>query len=423
MIWLGYPEEESGGGEDGALKKAMEAIEEVTEANERIIDCETALGKAMKKLDEALKREEKKEWIGALHLRDVTPEMTWGEIGDVFRGMYSTEGLVGEEAPEAFCTECGGWIPAGGIQCSDHGSADNTVLMHSVDRLSRLLAEVEASGERWGYGSGGVPFGRLDHDLSERVEAVLDDGGCDGPLREFEKEVGRVISGMKELMGALEEMRKAGESGGSTSSELKDFVKGIRSLKIGTVDNVVMDGKRWLVEHRIPGRSGADSSVSASIIQDMGRMPMRISFRGVLSGDGTMDERNPVSGPAMADRRVVQKLELLKWFYKKRAPLLFACNFLNRADMATKVLIEDLQFEEEQIVNHQVSFGCTLVEYSDVHWEGAESMEKQARSIREGVEVWAQYQTLEMVTGYRKRYEGDPVTKAVAGAIMGGKLK
>ena len=104
-------------------------------------------------------------------------------------------------------------------------------------------------------------------------------------------------------------------------------------------------------------------------------------------------------------------------------PLFFACNLINHADIATKVIMEHLHFAEEQLVNHQVDFKCTLVEYSDVHWEAPESREKQLRGIREEVEIWTQYQTLNIATSYRKRYGADPVTKAVTSMINGGTLK
>ena len=113
----------------------------------------------------------------------------------------------------------------------------------------------------------------------------------------------------------------------------------------------------------------------------------------------------------------------MKWFFKKRNPLFFASNFINRADLATRVLIEDLQFEEEQIVNHRVAFKCTLVEYSDVHWEGAEAMEERMKGMREGVDLWSRYRTLDIVTSYRTRYVNDTRTMAVTHVITGRSLK
>lgn len=421
MIWLGYPEESTEKKTPGAFEDAKKAIEEVTLANERIDDCEGELDNALSTLDSALRCAEKNEWITLMGLEGVTPEANWGEIGTVFRGMYSSGDIEGEQKTEAFCIECREWVPAGSAGCSVHGPGEHIVPIHYVERLEQMLGKIESSGETWHYGSGKVPFGRFDHSLSGKVEAVLGDGNCGGILRDFEMEIGKVIDGMNRLGSAMEEMRRDGEDTGGASSDAKDIVKGLRSLKINTVDNVVMNGKRWLVEHRIPGRSGVDSGIPATIIQDMGRMPMRITFRGVLTGDGTMDEKDR-PGYAVTDRKVTEKLELLKWFYRKRVPLFFACNFLNRADLATKVLMEDLRFEEEQMVNHQVSFRCTLVEYSDVHWESPNCGDEM-KGIREGVEIWAQYQTLGIATDYRKKYSGDAVTKAVTGAVSGRTLK
>jgi len=421
MIWLGFPEEESGSSSTAAMEDAKKAIEEVSLANEKIDDCEVQFMDALRKLDGKLKKEEKEEWIGKLHLTKLNSDIPWVEIADEFHNVYSKEGIEGDTPPEAFCSECGKWINAGRTECPEHGSGPGIVPEYDVSKFDSLLRGIEENDGGWDAGNG--PFGRYGSNLMDRVEAVVSDGGCSTPLSDFETEVGKVIEGMVKLITAVEEMRKGGENTGNTSSDLKDFVKGIKSLKINTVENVVMDGKRWLVEHRIPGRSGMDSGVSSIILQDMGRLPMRISFEGVLSGDNTPEERNPVSGPALKDRKVLKKLELLKWFYKKRKPLFFACNLINHADIATKVMIEKLHFKEEHLVNHQVGFKCTLVEYSDVHWESPESRENQLKGIREDVEIWAQYQTLNIATSYRKRYGVDASTKAVTGIINGGTLK
>jgi len=421
MIWLGFPEEESGSSSTAAMEDAKKAIEEVTLANEKIGDCELQLKDALAILDGNLKKQEKEEWIGKLDLKNMNSDMSWSEIADEFYRVFSKEGLEGDTPPEAFCSVCGMWISAGGTECLEHGAGSGIVPEYDVSKLDALLATIEGKGG-WGD-TGKNPFGKYDSILSEQVEAVMSDGNCSAPLSDFEVEVGKVIGGMDKLYNAIEEMRKGGEQTGNSSSDLKDFVKGIKSLKINTVENVVMDGKRWLVEHRIPGRSGIDSGISSIILQDMGRLPMRISFEGVLSGDNTPEERNPVSGPALKDSKVLKKLELLKWFYKKRNPLFFACNLINHADIATKVMIEKLHFEEEHLVNHQVGFKCTLVEYSDVHWASPESRETQLAGIREEVEIWAQYQTLDTATSYRKNYVADASTMAVTRIIKSGTLK
>lgn len=421
MIWLGFPEEESGSSSTAAIEDAKRAIEEVSLANEKIDDCEVQLKEALRKLDGELKKEEREEWINKLHLTGMNSDMTWGEIADEFHNVYSKEGLTGDSLPEAFCSDCGKWISTGRTECSEHGSGPCIILEYDVNKLDTLLSSMEGKSERWEAGNS--PFGKYSSNLMDRVEAVSSHSASNGPISDFEIEVGKVIQGMEKLNNAIEEMRKGGDDTEKSSSDLKDFVKGIKSLKINTVENVVMDGKRWLVEHRIPGRSGIDSGVSSIILQDMGRLPMRISFEGVLSGDNTPEERNPVSGPALKDRKVLKKLELLKWFYKKRKPLFFACNLINHADIATKVMVEDLHFREEQLVNHQVDFKCTLVEYSDVHWESPESREKQLGGIREEVEIWAQYRTLDIATSYRKRYSADASTKAITGMINSGTLK
>lgn len=424
MIWLGYPEEEGGASSSEAVEKAKEAIEQVTLANEKIDDCETDLISAMGELDKDLKGQEKQEWIDKLKLDGMTSDMSWAEIGDAFGTAYSTEEVSGDVAPDAFCTECGSWILSGKTECPEHGGGENIVLAVDVNKLKTLLSEIERTGEVWSQGSEKVPFGKFDSEGLERIEAVIADSACSGPLGELETETGKVIEGMENLTGAVEEIRTSGTEGaGEEASDMKSFVKGMRSLRIRTIRNVRMDGERWLVEHDIPGRSGVDSSVSSTIIQDMGRRPMTITFNGVLGPDGTREENDPVRGPALKDKAVLRKVELLKWFHKKRAPLYFASDFINRADIATKVIIRSLRFVEEEVVNHQVRFECTLVEYSDVHWETPGAAEEAMGSAGEEIEIWAQYQALDIVTGYRHRYGTDPRTKAVQSLITGGAVK
>ena len=422
MIWLGYPEEETAGAPEG-LDDAKKAIEEVTAANERIDDLEIELAGNLEKLDERLKKDEKEEWIGRLNLANANSDMSWGEIEGEFRAAYTMEELPASGVPEAFCNLCMHWMLPDRTECPEHGPGQHVVMDHEINSFDALLSKMEDGGGAWEHMASMVPFGKYGFETIEMIEAVIEDGGCSSVLSDFETEVGKVIEGMEKLRSALEEMRKAGESSGGGSSDIKDFVKGIKSIKIDTVENIVMDGKRWIVEHRVPGRSGVDSGVSASIIQDMGRMPTRISFHGVLTGDNVPGEQRTVTGANLREQEVLRKLELLKWFYKKRAPLFFACSFLNRAELATKVMIEDLHLREEQVVNDQVNFRCTLVEYSDVHWEPPESHDEQLQGMREGVEIWAQYRTLDLFTSYRNKYTADPKTKAVYGMINGGRLK
>ncbi len=424
MIWLGYPDTEGGSQDSDLIDNAKDSIEKVTTAHEAITNLETGLLNSMKDLDESLKKEEKGEWIDLLKLNGVDSGKTWAEVGGVFQDTYSMEGLDVEEPPDAFCTDCGSWIARGGESCPEHGSGDNIVLAYDVNKLKGLVERVSETGSVWTPGSYQVPFGRFDSEGIDRVEAVIADNSCSSSLSDFKTEVENIVAGMNDLTDTMEEMRRTGaeESGTDSGSDVKGLVKDMKALKIITVDNVVMNGKRWFVEHNIPGRSGVDSSVPSAIIQDMGRSPMRITFEGVLTGDNTLEENDPLQGPAIKDQVVTLKVELLKWFYKKRAPLFFASDFINRADIATKVMIEDLQFMEENYVNHQVRFRCTLLEYSDVHWQQLGAEEGDLQGVREGTEIWAQFQTLNIVTSYRHRYEKDPETLGAQTLISGGDL-
>jgi hypothetical protein len=51
---------------------------------------------------------------------------------------------------------------------------------------------------------------------------------------------------------------------------------------LNSVYNVKVDEKRSVVEHKIPGMEGG-------ILQDLGREPVRISFEGVIYGEGAKD--------------------------------------------------------------------------------------------------------------------------------------
>jgi len=423
MIWLGYPEEDGESPSSTAMDDARTAMDEVTQANERMDDLENELVLSLATLDSDLKNEEKEEWIALLHLKNSNSDQSWAQIRDEFHAVYSRDELGENVVPEAFCTDCEKWLIDGGGECSEHCGVEIVVLAHDVNSMEEFLADIKDGDDSWEYNSNRVPFGRFGSTLTEKVEVIESDADCSRTLSDIEIEVRKVIEGMDRLKNSVEEMRRTESAGGESSSEIKDFVKSIRSLRIDTVENVTMNGRRWLVEHMIPGRSGVDSGVSASIIQDMGRLPMRISFRGIFSGEDSSFGENAAANPATKDRIVVERLELLKWFFKKRNPLFFASNFINRADLATRVLIEDLQFEEEQIVNHRVAFKCTLVEYSDVHWEGAEAMEERMKGMREGVDLWSRYRTLDIVTSYRTRYVNDTRTMAVTHVITGRSLK
>ena len=92
---------------------------------------------------------------------------------------------------------------------------------------------------------------------------------------------------MKELENELEneraEVETGGGGGGNANQSILEAVKNMKAIKINTVTNVTTDDNRWLVEHQVPGRAGVDSEVSASVIQDLGRRPGKMSFKGVLT--------------------------------------------------------------------------------------------------------------------------------------------
>lgn len=424
MIWLGYIDKEEEEQDSSEFEKAKEIIEKITTAHEKIDALEGDMVSALKELDTTLKNEEKKEWIDKLQLEEVTESQSWKNVGASFSSIYSKkENISGESKTSVFCKECKEWLTEGD-KCEKHGSGDNIVVKYDVDKIQKLITKIEEKGENWNFGTSIVTFGRFDSEMVDDVEKIFGEEKCSTILSDMESEIKNVIEGMKELSEAIEEMKKSGaeETSEGTGSDLKSIVKEIKSLKLKNVENVTMDGKRWLVKHHIPGRSGIDSSIPSTIIQDMGRSPMRISFEGILAGDGTGEENQP-GGGSMKDEAVLRKVELLKWFYKKREPLYFASDFVNRADVATKVMMEKLHFMEEDFVNNQVRFQCTLQEYSEVHWETSGGGDEELKGLEQTTEIWAQFQTLDIVTRYREKYYEDSKTVIAQRMISGGKIK
>jgi len=86
-------------------------------------------------------------------------------------------------------------------------------------------------------------------------------------------------------------------------------------------------------------------------------------------------------------------------------------------------MMEDLHFMEEDFVNHQIRFGCVLQEYSEVHWETSGAGDNKLKGMKKATEVWAQYQTLNIVTRYRERYAKDPQTAIAQRLISGENIK
>jgi len=88
---------------------------------------------------------------------------------------------------------------------------------------------------------------------------------------------------------------------------------------LNSVYNVKVDEKRSVVEHKIPGMEGG-------ILQDLGREPVRISFEGIIYGEGAKDA-----------------LKNLRSKFKAGKPVPFSSDVSGVAEV-TDVLIEDLRW-------------------------------------------------------------------------------
>lgn len=168
--------------------------------------------------------------------------------------------------------------------------------------------------------------------------------------------------------------------------------KQIQTLRIDTVTNVVTSNNRWVVEHHVPGRAGTANGLKSSVIQDLGKVPASFMFKGVLTSNSE-------------DRYDLQKkVEILKWFFNQHKPLFFSSRLVNKLE-ATKVIIEELNFEEDSALPYMVEFNCTLREYNDTNVQ-TEASETET-SFKAQIKQWTEFQILNAATKYRNKFISD----------------
>ncbi|MBS7654090.1 MAG: carboxypeptidase regulatory-like domain-containing protein [Candidatus Bathyarchaeia archaeon] len=109
-----------------------------------------------------------------------------------------------------------------------------------------------------------------------------------------------------------------------------------RSLR--SVYNIGVSEKRRIVEHKIPGFEG-------SILQDLGREPVTISFEGIIFGEGAKED-----------------LEIIWSKFKTGSSVLFSSDISGVAEV-TQVLIEDLQIEDSGGAVNRYKYRMVLREY------------------------------------------------------------
>jgi len=126
--------------------------------------------------------------------------------------------------------------------------------------------------------------------------------------------------------------------------------------EIRNVYNISTSERRMVIEHKIPGSDG-------SILQDMGKEPLRISFEGVFFGE-----------------RAKENLQELWSRFRQGRPLNFSSDITGIADI-TEVLIEDLYVEDIGGNPNNYHYSIVLREYREPRPPPAQppSQEEQAQ--------------------------------------------
>lgn len=129
---------------------------------------------------------------------------------------------------------------------------------------------------------------------------------------------------------------------------------------LNSIYNIRVSDKRSIVEHRIPGRE-------SSILQDLGRVPVRISFDGLIFGEGALES-----------------LEQIRAKFKAGEPVPFNSDISGVAEV-TQVLIEELQIEEIGGTTNTYKYWMVLREYvpPPEEEEPAPSQEEEAEEATE----------------------------------------
>lgn len=120
---------------------------------------------------------------------------------------------------------------------------------------------------------------------------------------------------------------------------------GISLNKVGDADvrnifNIGTSDSRSLIEHKIPGMEG-------SVIQDLGRSAVRISFEGTFQG-----------------KNAKTLLEQLRSKFKQGTPLPFNSDISGAADV-TKVIIEELTIRDTAGFRDKFIFSMALREFKE----------------------------------------------------------
>jgi len=164
---------------------------------------------------------------------------------------------------------------------------------------------------------------------------------------------------------------------------VRDPDTGVSTL-VHSVHNINVSEKRSIVEHRIPGLQG-------SVLQDLGREPVRIAFEGLIFG-----------GEAL------QFVEQIRLKYKAGAPVPFSSDLSGVAEV-TQVLIEELQVEEVGGVINTYTYWMVVREYTPPPEEEAPAPSQDAEAA-EAVQQQADddMTSINYITGKVVDADGNP---------------
>ena len=168
------------------------------------------------------------------------------------------------------------------------------------------------------------------------------------------------------------------------------LIKHVREDDVGatkmlrSVFNIGVTEKRQIVEHKIPGLEGG-------VLQDLGRVPVRISFEGMIYGEEAKE--------ALAEIRAK---------FKAGEPVSFSSDISGVAEV-TQVLIEDFQVEDAGGVTSRYRYFISLREYVPPPPE-EESAPSQDEEAEEAVEDEADdaLASVNVITGKVLDSDGNP---------------
>ena len=241
-VWLGLPDVE---GDMKADDSVSSLFDEADKFDTDIGTTETTVKDNLKTWDETAKKEEKDDILGNISIKDANSGMEWKEIFVKYKEAY----------PDAV-------------------------------GLPRIMAVVEQNLKHQYW------FGKLSQSLKVNLKAALEE--VSGDVDTIKTNITDLKAKLVEIEDALKSERDTAgapapaPAGAVDTAAIKGQVAGMKSLQIDSVSNVKVENNRWLVKHFVPGRSGADSLVPATIIQDLGRTRQSRPPREAPCADGVL---------------------------------------------------------------------------------------------------------------------------------------